>query len=270
MAGDRPDEPIAPEGSVASLRSAISRARSEDRSEHEQLLDDLCSPEFLDHLDSAEKYEDTDAMLNIEHVLHALGDNSSQSAQDVIVALSQNATFLHEILRVEAVIRASAIVRPPPAELVRFWDGHCQPHDSFKQITLETAVINGTDPAINLFERVMVDERFAPEDKCFAFHRHVLSHRHDVPLLLSCQRLLGGPLPDALRAPLIEALFDYRPGEWYRLRPYPQPPPWEEASQEALKLLQTIGNDALKRIQLTDSRREAVSHSLKEISVLIN
>ncbi|MEJ7712145.1 MAG: hypothetical protein WKF84_20365 [Pyrinomonadaceae bacterium] len=52
----------------------------------------------------------------------------------------------------------------------------------------------------------------------------ILTHRNDLPLLQSCQPVLTDILPIHLRPYLVEALFDYRPAEWYRPATAVNPP----------------------------------------------
>jgi hypothetical protein len=80
--------------------------------------------------------------------------------------------------------------------------------------------------------------------------------------------MVRSSLPEGLRAALIEVLFDYRPGEWYRrgIPAQPQRPSRSEASPTARKLLCQIGQYAMAHIALTNSQMLAVKQALADLS----
>ena len=74
----------------------------------------------------------------------------------------------------------------------------------------------------------------------------MLRHRRDPAVLEMSRDLLRKPELDAERKnALVEALFDYRPRDWYLspeagASPPPKPPPANKASAEAKKLLKEV------------------------------
>ena len=83
-------------------------------------------------------------------------------------------------------------------------------------------------------------------------------------MLQACERMLANGLPARLRAPLIEALTDYR-RSWYRSEHPPQPPDWKAASVEARAALRKVCNLALANVRLTASQTAAVKARLAEL-----
>ena len=173
--------------------------------------------------------------------------------------------FLREEERVVALIQASVKVRPAPPELGAFWDQYCQPEGGFSHVTVFVLVENGSQQAVEVLEKKMADHRFTDDDKITWMRTVILSHRNDLLLLKICERLLAGGLPPKLRPSLVEALFDYRPQEWYRPASTYNPPDRRQASAEAKEVMRRIAQLALKTIQLTDQQKEAVEKVLEEL-----
>jgi hypothetical protein len=254
------------EDSKELMKAAVALARSKEPADHDTLLKHLRTQSFLSRLDTKEDYAAAAAKrLRISRVLEALGKNDAPSARQTIVALTQERTFLEEEERVVALIEASTEVRPPPPALVRFWDAHSQPEDGFTPVTITALVNNGTAPALDLLERKMADPKHEDDVKIAWMRSRILTHRNDLLLLQSCERMLTGVLPSHLRPALVEVLFDYRPGEWYRPANASRPPDRRQASAAALAQLRRLGYLALQTVQLTESQKEAVTKTLEEI-----
>lgn len=248
------------------LNAALVLARSKQPMDHEILLSYLQRPEFLNRMDSEIDYRAAASKrLRISRLLEALSMNEARSAQEVVVTLSGDQPFLRSVNRIDALIRASAAIRPPPSQLIVFWDAHCQHDDGFSHVTVSVLIKNGTEAALHLLERKMADPRHPDDDKIAWMRTDILSHRNDLLLLRSCERMLSGELPQKLRPYLVEALFDYRPAEWYSpASPY-NPPDLGQASPQVREELRRVGQLALRTVALTPEQKEVVERSLKEI-----
>ena len=88
----------------------------------------------------------------------------------------------------------------------------------------------------------------------------------NMPAARGCGKGGGAELPDDLKPKLVEALFDHRPDEWYHPEGKAIPPQREEASKDARDLLREIGEQALKKVKLSDELKERVETVLEEIS----
>jgi hypothetical protein len=170
-----------------------------------------------------------------------------------------------EAVRADLLIEACAVIRPAPPEVVRFWDNHSQPDDGFSHLTIKAVVDNGSAPALVLLEKKMADSKHSEEDKTAWMRSRILTHRNDLPLLQTCERLLTAGLPAGLRPSLVEVLFDYRPAEWFSPAASFNPPDRRQASPEALAQLRKIGQLALKTVPLTERLKEMVEKTLEEI-----
>jgi len=252
------------------MNAAIAAARSTEPSVHDLLQKHLGNKEFLGRLDSEADYKQAAKFkLRVSRVVEALGRNPAPSAQKAFVAVAGDKVFLAEDERIIALIQASAHVRPAPAELVKFWDAHCQPEDGFTPTTVSALVDNGSPPALALLEKKFADPKHEDGDKHAWMRTRVLTHRTDLPLLQACERMLKGSLPLPLRPALVEVLFDYRPGEWYRPATVVSPPDLRKASPEALAEMRKVGELALKVVKLNETQKRAVEKTLEEIKKLL-
>ncbi|HYQ47203.1 MAG TPA: hypothetical protein VER11_34770 [Polyangiaceae bacterium] len=256
--GSAPKPPSTP------LAAAIGEAQSEDAKRHAALLAKLQTADFLRTLDSEADYAEAARLhLHVDQVVEALARNPAPSAQSAFLALTSNPAYLAEDDRVTGLIRASVNVRPAPPALLRFWDRYSRHDDGFTPITIDALVNNGSPPAIALLERKFADPTHPDEDKVAWMHSSVLTHRNDLQLLLGCERLLRSTLKKKLRPQLVETLFDYLPGEWFRPAVSYSPPELNSASPEALKQLGRIGAYALKAVALSPTQKAAVEKRMR-------
>jgi len=259
-----------PADSKEVLASALADAQSDDAARQNRLLGQLRTRSFLETLDSPADYvRASKDGLRVEQIVDALASNPAPGAQRALLALTTEPVFLAHDERTLALIRASALVADPRPALVGFWDKHSRPDDGFTPTTIGTLVANGSRPALALFEKKMLDDAHADDDKTGWMRVDILAHRNDLPVLQSCGRLLrGSELRARLRPLLVEVLFDYRPGEWFRPATVRPAPPLESASPPARRELRAIAEHALKNVPLTPEQRAAVMRRLQEISKL--
>ena len=251
------------------LQEALAMGRGEDESGHAVLLARLQTQDFLDSLDTAAEYQMASKFrLHVAQVLEAVGKNPAQTARHILVELTASEVFLANEDRILALIRAAAYVRPPPPPLIELWDRYSQPDDGFTPTTIPVLVDNGHPDALALLEQKLVDPSHDDGVKLAWMRTCILAHRNDVPLLVTCQSLLGATLPVPLRPSLVEALFDYRPGEWYRPTSKHSAPRLDTASDEALVEIEKIGQLALETVALGSTQRDVVLGRLEEIARL--
>jgi hypothetical protein len=242
--------------------AAAKLASSSELADHELLRQWLPTDSFLYRLSSQEEYNGSGKQLRLRLPLEALRDNPSPLARETIMGLVRNDHFVSVGSRVELLLEATVSVRPALPELVAFWDKYSQPDDGFTPITIQVLVENGSTPALELFERKLLDPAHEDEEKVSWMRADVLTHRNEVPLLESCERLIKGQLGDPLKSELVDVLFDYRPGEWFRPGSTDSTPP-PSSSPDAQKVLGRIGQYALDRIKLTARQRAAVQAALR-------
>lgn len=252
------------------LRAALAAARSDDPGRHAALLAELQSQSVLDRLDSAAEYRMASKFrLHVAQVAEALAQNAAPGAQRTFLALTDSPLFLAHDERAIALIRASRQVRPAPPELVAFWDRHSQPDDGFVPTVITALVANGSEPALALLERKMADPSHEDDEKVSWMRTDMLTHRNDPALLRACERMLAGKLSEPLRPFLVDALFDYRPDEWFKPVDNYSAPLLESASREALELLTKIAAQVLQTVSLTETQRAAVERRRAEAETLM-
>jgi len=251
------------------LRTLLGMARSDEPAQHAQVLGELRNGAVLARLDTDADYEMASKFrLRVAQVVEALARNPAASAQNAFVVLTSDPVFLAHDERIIALIRASAHVRPAPAPLVAFWDQHCRPDDGFTPTTVTALVDNGSPPALELLERKMADPGHEDDEKISWMRTDMLTHRNAVPQLEMCERMLNGALPPDLCPALVEAIFDYRPQEWFRPAKSYSAPRLESASREALDVLMRVAIVALTMIRLTDEQRAVVNARRQEAEKL--
>jgi hypothetical protein len=253
-----------PAALVAEARRLGASARPED---HAELRTRLQSAEFLARLDERERYQGAPQGLRLSEVLDELSRNRAPSAEATLVALTRSRVFRAEPLRVELLIRACVLLRPPAPEVVRFWDDHWKRDDAYSYVTAGAVCDNGTAPALALLERKMADPSHPDDDKRVWIVTGIMMHRNDALMLESCERMLRAGMPARLRPLLVEAIFDYRPTEWFRPATVLVPPARALAGPAARERLRRLGEYALKAVSLTEAQKSIVTgvlNGLKE------
>ncbi len=248
------------------MHAALTMARGARADQHQALKKLLPTEDLLYRLDTHEDYDDVGGKLRIGAVLEALSENPSPTAREVIFSLTQSPVFIDDTRRARLLIEACIPYRPSPPEVIKFWNNHCRPLDGYCDISIDAMIQNGSEPALELFEKKMLDPQHEDKYKIEWLRNPVFVHRNEAPLLAVCERLLERPLPEPLQVPLVEALFDYQPDTWYMQDYIQEEPPRGKATEEALKILQSIGEYALKKVELPDQLKEQVETVLEEIS----
>jgi hypothetical protein len=240
-------------------------ARSGQPADHNELRRWLESEEFLGRLDEPERYQGAPGKLRLNEVLRELSANRAASAEAVLVALTRSPGFRAEPLRIDLLIRACVPIRPAPADVIRFWDEHWMPDDGYSHLTAGAVCDNGSPPALALLERKMADPDHPDDDKPVWMVTGIMMHRNEPLMLESCERMLRGGIPEGLRPLLVEALFDYRPLEWFRPATVLVPPDRKLAGAAARDRLRRIGEFVLQSVTLTEAQKDAVKAGLEEI-----
>jgi hypothetical protein len=249
------------------VKTAILFARSPLPEDQKALLRALRSEDFLNRLDSEQEYELEPRMLRVARILKALMDNTSPAAHQTLIALTQSPAFAADEVRIELLIPALAVVRPAPPQAIQFWDKYSQADSAEVHLVIEALCDNGSEPAIALFEKKMLDPGFEREYLVAWMHDMVLRHRNDVPLLKCCQRLLTGGLPEEVRANLVESICDFSE-RWYSRDIKPEPPARAAASEEARDIQRAICRHALNHVTLNPVQKAAVERTLMELDIL--
>jgi len=246
------------------MKTAVEFARSEYPGDHNVLLEYLAKEDFLSRLDTAEDYLGPPRGLRLARVIKELMKNPSAYGRQVLVSLTQESGFTSLEQRQDLLIRALVVVRPAPAEAVRFWDEHSMPDSPHVHVTIDALADNGSPNALTLLQQKLADPQIDPDFKVMWMRDPILRHRNEYAMLETCGRMLAGGIPPEFAPDLVEALCDYR-RDWYLSCEPPVAPPRQAMSSESRNLLQAIANYALQNISLHAHQVAAVHMALIEI-----
>ena len=245
--------------------AAATLAHSQSREDHLELLKHLQSEAFLLRLDSAEACRGSPKALNIRLVLEELSRGQPQPGHGTLVALTRSEAFLSEPARVDLLITACIPIRPAPTELIKFWDAHCLPQDGYDNLTIEALVNNGSAPAIGLLTDKLKDARFEDEEKINWMRSSIMTQRNDAILLGACEELVQRGLSESLRLALAEALFDYKPYDWFTPATVLHPPSRATLSPEARVIRERIGNFVMANLKPSESLAAVIKTELEAL-----
>jgi hypothetical protein len=245
--------------------TAIAFAQSASADVHEVFARELTTAGFVDRLDSADAYAGVYADLRLSRVIRALMENRLSSVDKVLLHLLDDETFQSHVLRMQLSIRALSVIRPSPPEAIDYWDRLSSPESPIAYDVIEALTVNQSSPAMELFERKLTDPDFDNFEKLSWMRELVLPRRNDEALLAVCERLVTGTQDEDLRVGFTEALFDYRPDEWYAVPESPQPPVRSDATRVAKKTLRRMGKYALANLPLDSQQKSVVKSALKEL-----
>lgn len=245
---------------------AIAAAGGESEADHQLLAGCLASEEFLHRLDGLEDYHGTEMRLRLARVMKTLMDNRRPSTDAVLLSLIDAGEYQSNVLRMQLLIRALAVVRPAPPAAIAYWDRMSEPDGPLAQSVIAALCVNQSPPAMALLERKLSDPEHEDHLKLVWMRNEMLPHRDDVPLLETSERLAADRLPPELGVRLVEMLFDYQPAEWYRACEPPAPPDRASASAPARVILHRIGRRAVETLPLGPELESQVENELEMLA----
>lgn len=243
------------------LDAAAAAAANKEEAEHTVLRRFLVDQAFLSRLDSEDDYAAPPHHLRLARILKTLMDNRCPAADSTLVRLTQDSGFVSIEARQELLIRALVVVRPSPPEVIAFWRLHSRPTAPYKHVAMDVMADNASEPALQLFEQVMVEPAQEREYKIAWMRDPILRNRLTPTVLIACERMLTKSLPPDLRPDLVAALFDHRE-EWYLSCDPPIPPDIATIQPPANVILERIAVDALANVPLDARTTTAVEAAL--------
>src|SRR6185295_7136649 len=204
----------------------------------------LAQRDFLARLDDVGDPQEN--MLHLERILAAIGGNPTQHAGAILVGLARSPDFLEIDERRIPLLSALGAVRPMTGEgaaVVRQAAA-----EGYYSTVIPLLIENSSPRALALLEELILDPQVDPESRASDLHSGLLPHRIEVAVLHSVERLLAQPLEPRVERGLLETIFEHRSREWFgpAINP-PRPPPWEEASTEALRQVLHLAQRARSR-----------------------
>lgn len=246
--------------------AAVRFAASADPADQATLLGFLNSGEFLAKLNTAREYDTArPKQLRVAKVIRVLRDNTHPAAKHTLLSLARGGAFVGDNwLRQELLVRALVSIRPAPPDAIRYWDAQSTPMSINRHVTIDMLCENGTDPAMALLERKLLDPEQEEEYKVVWMHDPVLRYRNGVPLLRASERMITRTLQGGLRFTLLESLCSYD-RSWYLGCLKPRPPARALASPEARDVLRRICRYAKESMDLPPLLKAAVEATLAEL-----
>lgn len=226
-------------------------ARSPDPADQMVLFGQLDSDGFLNKLNTPEQYIALDPRsLDVAGVVRTLMDQDHAAASATVVRLIDSKAFQARYPLVELNIRALASDRPACPKTIAYWDRQSQPDSSNIDIVMDAIFENGSEPALQLFQRKMNEDGQDPLRQLSWLRDPLLRHRNDLNVLTFCERMLvDQTLALRWHSPLLEAIFDYNE-RWYNSCKFPRPPARVAASPDAKQAMGRIGEHAIYDMQV--------------------
>ena len=215
----------------------------------------LLDEAWLDRLDPPQVAMGIDpGALQLTRVLSSVADK----APELLEPIARSTLYRGSGYRLAALIVASSAAANPGPGLVGLWRDQLDPESDELDTTIRTLASNGSPAAVSLLEGAFASEAFDTGLVISWFRDPVLRHRQDVALLDAVERLLRGRHLDAQRSfSLVEALFEYRPADWYvPTAAPPQPPARADLTEGARGRLRSIA-DLAQQAGIIDARRRA-------------
>jgi hypothetical protein len=205
----------------------------------------LTSEQDLLKLNTSEGYAQLPAeKLAVQRILARLGRNAAPSAREIFGTLCTNQAFLAEQGRLECLLQALPVVHPLPPQALPLLRKCTEPESDTRETAIRALFDIGDRSTLEIFSARAMNPQNDPVAVQGWMHDPLLRHRRDPAVLETCLALLqDSRFGSELKNSLVEALFDYRPADWY-LSPeagggaLPKPPP--KVSGEARKLLKQI------------------------------
>jgi hypothetical protein len=253
-------------------RAAQVLAASSSPSDHQLLVRFLKSPEFRLRLDPGDADSGPDDLW-IARPLRTLEANRNASAQAALVDLMNDGDFTSDLDRVDLLVKASAGIRSPGPEVVRFWRTFSEP-DSVHLDGIMTALLdNGSPAAVSEFERIMLltqPDEDEGDPRPAWLHGPMLRHRDNPAVLAMAERLVRphpAPWSAAMRVATAESLFLHE-ARWYRPHSGSLPPPRQRTPREGRDTLRRIAAYVEQALSPSPAMTEGISSTLAELSAM--
>lgn len=234
---------LQPPSPSALARELQKKAASKSPDDLREVRRALTSGPDLLQLNTAQEYADLPPeKLALQAILTRLSGNPSPAAVEAVVSLCDNQPFLAEQSRLECLLLTLPKVRPFPEKAVPLLRKSAEPGSDSLELAIRALFEIGEKSTLDIFASQVLSGQ---QDTVLiqAWLRDpLLRHRREPAVLQMSLDLLQQPKLDVeLKNSLVEALYDYRPADWYSGEtPPPKPPASKKLSAEADGLLKKI------------------------------
>jgi hypothetical protein len=230
---------------LARLLALADSARSEDQRELAGLL---TQAETLDRLDEPkERDRSRTADLRLAAVVSRLRSNAAPAAATTLATLARSTVYRESWQREELLVRALGTPRPLGPETLSFLDEQARADSVNLHLAVAALCDNGSPEAIALLGQKLADPSLDTVYKLGWFRDPLLRNRRNPEMLRAAARWLARDgLSHDLQIGVADALFDYRPDEWYPGRGgAPRPPDEASTTPDAASALRLVGQTVL-------------------------
>jgi hypothetical protein len=183
----------------------------------------------------------------------------------LLVSLTRAPAYQSNALRIQLEIHALAAMTPSPQEALVYCDRYSQPGGVLTYHVIDALCTNKSPPAIVLLEQKFNNSEHDVYEKQSWMREIILPLRHDVPLVLASERLITQSLPEENKVDFIEALFDYKPDDWYMECAPPLPPDDAAITVTVRDALIRIGEYGMSRLTLADELRQKIQAKIDSL-----
>jgi hypothetical protein len=225
-------------------RVATMLATSPAAADHQILTHYLGDIQFLHRLDSG--HDPAFKTVRFRRVVLALGENP---AADAALARMDAIPQIHgDVDRMLILLEAAARVRPLTAARAAIFQS-ADP-ETFLITSIGLLTTNGSPLALDEVKRSILDRpRGVDESIAGMMHKALLLARLEPPVIRMARDLALALTSPVLITGLFESFFDYQYELWFGpMKSPPEPPPWIDASDEAIVELLALADLARAQV----------------------
>ncbi len=236
----------------------------------EILFDVLRDPNFLNRLDSDDNYKHYRHRLRVNRVLRAIGRNSTQAAEELLLKLAGNKAFNNNHVRVDCLINACALIRRPGPKLIKFLESLTS-KGGYRNLAIIALVNIRSVEACNVVNKLVSSPKYSVLDKTSWLTTFLITARYDPEIVEIYEKVIRSKTnKEELKKLAVQALFDYLPREWYKPSHvgYPVPARLQNASSLVLKKLLQVA-DMSSQLNISSATKKRIKAAKNEINKIL-
>lgn len=250
-------------------RALQSLAGGTTQDEHTQLVRFLSDPAFLTKLDNPATPPRTRHHANFWRPIRTLMESQAPIATGTISSLCGSAAILTDPTRVDLLIDASENVRPATPTVVAMWDRFAKPGNQHLTLIAKVCPANGSEPAMEFFGRLYADTTIPATERRSYMRDFLLPYRTgDAHIRFADTTARRQTLPIDQRVDVVEAMFDYRPTEWYRPHSLKNKPKWVTTTMPGRVQLRALAAYAKDTLSPPAQLRASIDATLVELDAI--
>jgi hypothetical protein len=254
--------------------AALMLAKSDLGSDHQSLGKFLGDANFLGRLDSPEDYRGTYTGLRLARVFKTLMDKrklirDKTAIDKALINLTSQTPYHDNILRVQLLVHALAVVKPSPPPAINYWTKYSEPNGLVVFDVIQALCENQSEPTMILLHNRLQSESQSKQERYAWMQQVYLAKRNDTPLLNVFEKLITGSLSNEFKLTALEATFDYKPEIWYVECDPVRPPPRVESTPDSKQIQKRIAQYSIDNLELSAKQHNSVVKSMLSMGIKI-